>query len=141
MHHDGAGSYLLCAPSGGKSWIFHYIRDKRTREMGLGPFPTFSLDEARERANRQRQLLADDLDPIEVRHQQKQDRVVELVRRTTFADAAAEFIEAKSPGWKNPKHAWQWGQTVSARVYPKIGTLPVADVGTDQVMAVLRPIW
>jgi integrase len=109
--------------------------------MGLGSFPTFSLDEARERANRQRQLLADGVDTLAAKRQRVQDQAVEMVRRTTFQDCAAEFLAAKSAGWKNEKHAWQWEQTLKVHVYPKIGTLPIGAIDTELVMQVLRPIW
>src|ERR1700689_5871246 len=73
MYGDGNGLYLQIARGGSKSWIFRYRFKGHTskagkplaREMGLGSVDTFGLAEARERARRQRQLLADGLDPIE----------------------------------------------------------------------------
>ena len=56
---DGDRLYLQVSPSGTKSWIFRYTLRGRTRDMGLGPYPTFSLAEARQRAHTQRQVLAD----------------------------------------------------------------------------------
>lgn len=34
---DGDGLYLRVADGGSKQWLFRYIRDKRERQMGLGP--------------------------------------------------------------------------------------------------------
>ena len=34
---DGGGLYLRVADGGSKQWLFRYIRDKRERQMGLGP--------------------------------------------------------------------------------------------------------
>ena len=72
------GLYLQVGPTGKKSWLLRYEingRDRRLqtgkksaeRMMGLGPFPEFSLKQARERALAARQLLADKVDPIEQR--------------------------------------------------------------------------
>ena len=103
MYPDGAGLYLLVSPTGGKSWIYRFGRNGRQHEMGLGSLAAFNLAEARERARTQRQLLADGADPLALKRQVAQERVVETMRRRTFEEAAAEFIEAKRPGWKNER--------------------------------------
>ena len=40
----------------------------------------------------------------------------------------------------NPKHAAQWTATLERYAYPVIGNMPVAKIGTDDVLRVLR-IW
>ena len=44
---DGGGLYLQVSKYGGtKSWIFSFMLDGTTRDMGLGSLRTFSLKEA-----------------------------------------------------------------------------------------------
>ena len=43
--------------------------------MGLGPVDDFTLDEARERARRARQLLKDGIDPIDARKENAPSRL------------------------------------------------------------------
>ena len=50
-------------------------------------------------------------------------------------------MDSKRSGWRNAKHAAQWLATLEAHAFTVIGDLPVADVGTDEVLRVLRPIW
>ena len=50
-------------------------------------------------------------------------------------------MDSKRSGWRNAKHATQWMATLEAHAFPVIGHLPVRDVGTDEVLQVLRPIW
>jgi hypothetical protein len=64
---DGRGLYLQITPAGVRSWVLRYERGGRERAMGLGPVADFTLDEARERARRARQLLNDGIDPIDAR--------------------------------------------------------------------------
>ncbi|MGH7007977.1 MAG: Arm DNA-binding domain-containing protein, partial [Stellaceae bacterium] len=64
MHADGDGLYLQGNPGGG-SWILRYMHRGRARYMGLGPASTFSLKDARIRAQDQRRLLHNGIDPIE----------------------------------------------------------------------------
>jgi integrase len=139
MFCDGAGLYLLVGPTGARSWIFRFGRHGKVHEMGLGPLSAFNLAEARERATKARQALADGADPLELKRRQAQERVVETMRRRTFQEAAEELIEAKRPGWKTVKS--DWGPSLAAHVYPKIGALPVAAVDTDAVLKCVRPIW
>ncbi len=54
---DGGGLYLQVTPTGARSWLLRYERGGRERAMGLGPVKDFTLDEARERARKARQLL------------------------------------------------------------------------------------
>jgi Arm DNA-binding domain len=68
MHHDGGGLYLSTDGQAQCSWLFRYMIHRRGRAMGLGPYPTITLAEARNRAAECRRLLVDRIDPIEHRH-------------------------------------------------------------------------
>src|SRR2546423_11410517 len=66
-HADGGGLYLQVSASGTKSWIYRFMLSGKLREMGLGPYPTFGLADARARAVECRKQTSDDIDPIETR--------------------------------------------------------------------------
>src|SRR5215475_15228651 len=51
------------------------------------------------------------------------------------------IIEDHKAGWKNAKHRQQWANTLETYAYPVIGDEPVADITTDHVLKVLKPIW
>ncbi len=63
------------------------------------------------------------------------------MKRMTFAEAANRYIAMHEPAWRNAKHAWQWRNSLDRYVIPKIGALDVGDVGINQVLDVLEPIW
>ena len=69
---DGGGLYLRVAPGGTRAWIFRFTMDGKTRDGGLGSYPTVSLAKARAEAERCRQLLAGGLDPIEARKKERE---------------------------------------------------------------------
>lgn len=133
LHADGGGLYLQIGPSGTKSWAFIYRWRGQRRQMGLGAFPTILLTDAREAATWARKQLSDGLNPIEVR---KASRVT----GQTFGQAADDLIAALKPGWKNPKHAQQWETTLAVDCAP-LRPLAVAEVDTDAILGVLKPIW
>ncbi|MGF1650881.1 MAG: tyrosine-type recombinase/integrase [Hyphomicrobiaceae bacterium] len=140
-HSDGGGLYLVIDPGGAKRWVFLYRRrrDGRQTEMGLGGLLGVSLAEARNRATEARQQLAAGIDPLEARR-----AADEAQRRAsdtrTFGTIADELIAAKSPGWRNEKHRAQWQMTLQVYAAP-LRDLPPAEITTEDVLAVLQPIW
>lgn len=119
--------------SGARSWILRYQLDGRRREMGLGSASLFGLAEARERALAARKLLADGIDPIEARRDErrKPDRL--------WGDAVSDYIEAHRSAWKNESQAEQWTQ--SLRDYGPKPDTKVSQIDTDHVVRLLRAIW
>jgi integrase len=59
----------------------------------------------------------------------------------TFQECADQYIASHRNGWKNPKHADQWTNTIATYCGPIIGKLPVKQVDAAYVMRVLNPIW
>ena len=101
------------------------------------------LAKARILASEARAKLRSGADPIAARQTERAARVraeVEAAERT-FKAAALSLVDSKRSGWRNAKHAAQWLATLEAHALPLIGDLPVAAVGTDEVLRVLRPIW
>jgi integrase len=138
---DGGGLWLRISTAQTKSWVFRFTLDGRTREMGLGSVHTNTLAEAREKANACRRLLEQKIDPISARDATKTVRAMAQSRRKTFDQCAAAYIAAHRGTWKSEKHAGQWEATLKTYASPTIGQLPVADIDTDLVVRVLRPLW
>lgn len=109
--------------------------------MGLGPARDVSLAEARDAAGKARALVRDGVDPIDARKEQRAAAKVEAARAVTFRKFADGYIDGKEAGWKNDKHRQQWRNSLRDHAYPTIGALAVADVDTEAVLRVLRPIW
>ncbi|MCC7274659.1 MAG: integrase arm-type DNA-binding domain-containing protein [Alphaproteobacteria bacterium] len=144
---DTGGLYLQVAPGDTKSWLVRYTLNGRAREMGLGPVGEppagVPLATARGLAREAKALAMVGKDPIAERQGRREAdrRRVELAAQQTFEAAARAMVEAKRAGWRNEKHAKQWLTTLEQHVFPVIGTMPVADVATTDVLRVLRPIW
>ncbi|MEC7490693.1 MAG: integrase arm-type DNA-binding domain-containing protein [Pseudomonadota bacterium] len=138
---DGGGLYLQVSKSGAASWLYKFMLNGRSREMGLGSLKAVSLADAREKAALCRCSLANGIDPIEARKADRSRNIAADQRTVTFADAADAYIATHESGWKNAKHASQWRNTLAAYAYPIAGQVLVSDVDTEIVMRILRPIW
>lgn len=134
---DGGGLYLRVAPGGTKGWIFRFTRARKTRDAGLGSYPTISLVKAREQADKFRRLLAAGIDPIEARKEERAAANGAAERGRTFRECALAFIESHEAGWRNDKHRYQWRQSLASYVYPHFGSLSVSEVKTEQVLKAL----
>lgn len=129
-------------------WVYRYTRAGRMREMGLGRARgtnAVTLAEAREAAGKLFRAVRAGRDPLDDKLADAARTVAEAqdaaIRRVTFQEVAESYISANSAAWRNPKHRKQWGTTLETYVYPVIGSLPVADVATVHLLAILEPIW
>jgi integrase len=141
LYADGGNLHLRVAPGGSKGWIFRFTLAGRTRDAGLGSYPSVSLAEARNEADRLRKQIAEGIDPVEARKSQRAASQAEAERAITFEQCAKAYVASHEAGWKNDKHRAQWHATLKTYVYPIIGRLPVKAVDTSHVMQILEPIW
>lgn len=141
FYADGNNLYLRVEAAGSRQWIFRYAFGGKRRDMGLGPVSVVTLADARRKAIEARNQVLAGVDPIEAKRQATADAALATAKAMTFRQAAEAYIEAMRPGWRNAKHAAQWGSTLETYVYPTMGALPVAAIDTGLVVKVLEPIW
>src|SRR5687768_15522907 len=80
---DGGGLWLITKGKR-RYWILDYRLGGKRREMGLGPLHTVGLAEARQRAERARELIRRGIDPIE-------NRAVEAIEAAKASDGVVTF--------------------------------------------------
>ncbi len=142
--NDGDGLYFQVSKVGASSWIFRYKVEGRSREMGLGPFPTITLSAARQLAAEQRKILASGADPLSTRDAEREAKREAQrqadARRITFQDLAQQFQQAHGGTWSE-KWRKGWLRKLEMYAFPSIGALSADAIQTEQVVNVLRPIW
>jgi integrase len=129
---DGGGLYLIVSPTLSRTWVYRFSWLGRRPEMGLGSANAVPLADAREAAASARRLVAKGLNPIDERKRASGVR--------TFGAMADEVRESLSAGFRNDKHRAQWKSTLEIYAAP-LWSKPVDTVSTDDVLAVLKPIW
>ncbi len=142
--NDGDGLYFQVSRGGSSSWIFRYKLDGRSREMGLGPFPTITLSAARQLAADQRRILASGADPLASRNAERAAKLEAQrqaeARKVTFMDLALQYQQAHGASWSE-KWRKGWLRKLELYAFPFIGSLAADAIQTDHVLNVLRPIW
>ncbi|WP_336490868.1 tyrosine-type recombinase/integrase [Methylobacterium nigriterrae] len=102
-----AGLCLRVMPTGLKSWTVRYTPQggSSKRRERIGAYPTVSLSDARERANRIRMQVDDGADPSAEHAAAVQERRAEEERKAlTFAELADFYVEKYA---KREKASWQ----------------------------------
>jgi integrase len=139
LHSDGNNLYLAVDPSGAKRWVFKYRWKQpgvtgagRPREMGLGSFNKVSLQKAREKAAQALELLGEGKDPLAVKHT--------VVVVPTFAELVDQWIEERKPFVRSGKSVDRWKRLLHTYA-AKLGDIRVDQIGVDEVLSVLKPIW
>ena len=130
---DGHGLILRVTRAGSKQWVQRLRIHGKRRELGLGGYPLVTLAMAREAALANRRKVHAGGDPLA---EKRRARGV-----PTFAEAARKVFELRRDGWRNAKHAGQWITTLEQFVFPAIGARGVDEISTEDVIAVLGPIW
>jgi hypothetical protein len=136
-HADGGGLYLRITPKGARSWVFMTASDGKRAEIGLGAEAAISLAAARKLSADMREAVALGHDPRAIVAQKLEaDELVLL----TFGAFAETYIGSVEGGWRNEIHRQQWRNSLRDHA----GTLKnklIEDIGTEDVLAVLQPIW
>src|SRR6476660_3012691 len=68
---DGGGLHVRISPSGSKLWRLAYRYAGRQKLVSFGPYPTFSLLDARERREAAKRLLREGKDPAQIKEAEK----------------------------------------------------------------------
>jgi integrase len=134
------GLYLQVTAPGRASWLLRYQHDGAEHFLGLGAYPTFSLREAHERARKQRQLLADKINPLEHRRSTRDAERRDALARITFKEAIPKFLAGHADLWRSSKHRRQW----EASLHSYAGALmdrPVRAIDTSVVNDALTEHW
>ena len=134
-HADGDGLYLRIDGRGVRRWVFVFRRGAKRSEMGLGPGRGNLLSRGSHGRG------AGSRDP-QTRH--RSDRRAPQRARDRgpgdFGAFADRYIADHSPAWKNDKHIAQWRTTLKVHA-ASLRSKSVAEIGTADVLDVLKPLW
>jgi integrase len=137
----GDGAYFQISKWHTRSWIFRYERLGKAHNMGLGPYPLISLADARVKARNAKRMLLDGIDPLHAKRKARTDELLQIARNKTFKECAEQYVATHDSDWSRAKSREAWVSTFKNYVYPKIGSLPVADIDTAVVLGILEPLW
>jgi len=134
---DGRGLYLLLTTSGGKLWRWKYRVDGKEKVMSFGTYPEVTLAVARSKCEDARRLHAADIDPM--LKKQSDRRAREIAAEHSFASVAKRWWKQWSAG-RTENHTESVMRRLEADVFPSIGTRPICEVQSPELVAMVKGI-
>ena len=133
------GFTLSVEPFGSKHWYQRVTMHGKRRNIGLSGYPAVTLADAREMAVANLLAIKQGKDPLPEKHLAAEENKRDSA--PTFAQAARQAIELRRPTWSDRKYANQWTSALATYAYPVIGSRPVGEIGSGDILGVLTPIW
>lgn len=90
-YFDGGELYLELTKAGGRYWRMKYRFNSKEKRLAFGVYPVVGLKAVRELANEARKILQDNLDPGEVRKEEKAKVIYEA--GNTLETVARDWLE------------------------------------------------
>lgn len=135
---DGAGLWLVKSDRASGKWVLRVTVHGRRREMGLGVYPTVTLAQARQEAEKWRAVVREGHDPIKERQRQRREAEKQL---HILRDVALDAYESRKAELKGDGKAGRWFSPLEIHILPKLGKVPVADIDQIDIRDTLAPIW
>ncbi len=134
---DGNGLFLNVTKTGQRYWRLKYRWHGKEKLLALGVYPEVSLAEARQKRTDARKLLSDGFDPSDIKKREK--LISQISTENTFEVVAREWHEKQTANW-TPHHSKTVIKRLEADIFPKIGTRPIAEITSPEILAVIRII-
>ncbi len=133
-----------------KIFIFRYSLNGKRKDKSLGSISNLTISQAKAQVEKFRVGLREGKLPLSAKDEleaqvekaantEKADKHNEPV----FSDYAARIIEKISSirMWKNAKHRAQWLSTIETYAFPVIGEKRLSEIGIQDMLNILNPIW
>lgn len=146
MNKKDAGLSKKKWKSGASAWVFRYSFEGKRKELNLGNAKKIPLSVAKKNLAVAKGLLAQGIDPAEVKSQKKQERKKQNEKKPevlTFGNFYLEAVKtiAAVKLWRNKKHSMQWITTIERYVVPVLKDKPLDEITRADILEVLQPIW
>ncbi len=144
---DGDGLFLYMSEkkytdgkqqTASKLWRFKYTFQGKAFLMSFGAYPAMSLHVAREKRQEARSLLANGINPQEVKKQQRaNEERSHAVQGNTFEKVAMEWFNTTKSQWSD-SHAVTIISRLRRDVFPPLGKRLISEITAADILAALR---
>jgi len=133
---DERGLYLEISPRGGKWWRLRYTFQGKENMLSLGVYPDISLKDARQRRDDARKLVANGINPAQVRKDQKAEAIEDS---NTFEKVAREWFAKFRLTW-TASHGDRIMRRFEKDIFPWIGARPIKEILAPELLTTVRRI-
>ncbi len=137
---DGGQMYLYISAAGGKSWRLDASINDRRATLTLGKYPAMTLRQARQAADRARELIEQGIDPREEKKRiQAQAQAEEQRQARTFEVVGREWHATMTLN-NSPISREQKLKRLENYIFPVIGNIPITDLEPKDILQAIKPV-
>ncbi len=146
---DGGGLPLLVKANGVKRWLFIYRFNGKQNRLGFGIYPDTTLENARRQAEDARKLIAECIDPGEIKKQDKATKQIAKINEklideglpvlNSFADITRQWLASIAHLTSITTHTKKTSR-IERLAFPLLGDKPINGIKSADVLAVLKPM-
>ena len=127
------GLFLAVSPTGSKIFRLQFLFQGKSQLLTLGEYPGMSLYEARAEALRHKEAIKRGINPCAEKRAAKAKAKASAL---TFREVVRQWLEKVEPGWSET-HKRDTRQKLDCYILPRIGDMPIADIGKNEVKEIL----
>ena len=134
---DGGGLFLLIKKNGSKYWRLKYRFTGKEKLLALGVYPSISLADSRELREEARKLIANNVDPNEVKRAQKANQGE--AEANSFKVIATEWFNQRMND-KSQGHQRRVWRALEKDLFISLANRPIANITPPDLLTTLRKI-
>lgn len=139
---DSGGLYLYVSTTGQRSWRMKFKLHGKEKLLTFGPYPDVKLSEARDRRDKARRQIRDNVDPSGARKRAQEATVqaaAEEAKLMTFEAAARIWLDQQKGRWV-PVHTEDVTTSLERDVFPAIGAVALSKIDAPMILKALRVV-
>jgi integrase len=131
--YDGGGLFLQVLPNGSKLWRLKYRLNGKEKEYAIGSYPTIILAKARNKKEELKQLIADGIDPNELKKINKlKAKQIETKKENTFYNISQKWLKSYKSEVSENYHL-KLGRALENYTYTKYPTVYIKNKPIDEI--------
>lgn len=136
---DGGGLFLLVTVAGGRLWRCKYRFADKEKVLSFGAYPAISLADARQRRDDAKKLLANGVDPGEMKKTLK--AADKDIAADTFEAIARQWhLKFSTAGKWSTIHAADILHRLEKDIFPPLGSRPISEIKPKELLIVLERV-
>lgn len=132
--YDEKGLFVIINPNGGKWWRLKYRIGAKEKLLSLGTYPEVSLQQARQKRDEAKKLLADGKDPSLERQREKQQSITDA--ELTFEKVATDWLNIKARTLA-PNTLKKMQGALKTNIFNRVGNHSIKDLRYKDIQACL----
>jgi len=134
---DGGGLYLLITKRETKLWRLKYKFENKEKLLALGSYPSITLVKARELREHNKELIANGIDPNELKKEEKKKQQQEETKQENTLDKISDEFFTQIENSATDKYLKKLRSYYTNHVKPSLGTKPIQEIQRADILKVV----